>query len=342
VRMQAGKLVPPTTEALAALIDHGTRSAGDTAHIDSNVQRLFDVAFEAEHLARGAARDRVLASDIAAAVAARRDRAARVHERMHEAMLREQVLIATQGSRVGQVNGLSVYAVGDEWFGAPMRITATSRFGDGRVIDVQRESSLSGPLQAKGVMILSSFIAARYSRLREHSISASLVFEQTYGIVDGDSASLGELVALLSSIGDTPIKQSLAVTGSVNQFGDVQPIGGVNEKIEGFFELCRARGLDGQGIVLPAANLSSLMLGDAVIDAVREGRFAIYAVSNVDAALEVMTGLPAGDPNRPDATTANGRVARRLSEFAGRHLPGIKALRRVRMPPRQRPREGQP
>jgi predicted ATP-dependent protease len=252
------------------------------------------------------------------------------------------VLIATQGSRVGQVNGLSVYAVSDEWFGAPMRITATSRFGDGRVIDVQRESSLSGPLQAKGVMILSSFIAARYSRLREHSISASLVFEQTYGIVDGDSASLGELVALLSSIGDTPIKQSLAVTGSVNQFGDVQPIGGVNEKIEGFFELCRARGLDGQGIVLPAANVSSLMLGDAVIDAVREGRFAIYAVSNVDAALEVMTGLPAGDPNRPDSTTANGRVARRLSEFAGRHLPGIKALRRVRMPPRQRPREGQP
>ncbi|HVO08245.1 MAG TPA: AAA family ATPase [Burkholderiaceae bacterium] len=341
-RMQAGKLLPPTTEALAALIDHGTRCAGDTAHIDSNVQRLFDVAFEAEHLARSAARDRVLASDIAAAVAARRDRAARVHERMHEAMLREQVLIATQGSRVGQVNGLSVYAVGDEWFGAPMRITATSRFGDGRVIDVQRESSLSGPLQAKGVMILSSFIAARYSRLREHSISASLVFEQTYGIVDGDSASLGELVALLSSIGDTPIKQSLAVTGSVNQFGDVQPIGGVNEKIEGFFELCRARGLDGQGIVLPAANVSSLMLGDAVIDAVREGRFAIYAVSNVDAALEVMTGLAAGDPNRPDSTTANGRVVRRLSEFAGRHLPGIKALRRVRMPPRQRPREGQP
>jgi len=341
-RMEAARLRPPTADALAALIDHGARCAGDSAHIDSNVQRLLDVAFEAEHQARAAAHDRVQAADVAAAVAARRDRAARLHERLHEAMLREQVLIATQGARVGQVNGLSVFAVGDEWFGAPMRISATSRFGDGRLVDVQRESSLSGPLQAKGVLILSSFIAARYSRLREHSIAASLVFEQTYGIVDGDSASLGELVALLSSIGDTPVKQSLAVTGSVNQFGDVQPIGGVNEKIEGFFELCRARGLDGQGVVLPAANVSNLMLGDAVIDAVRAGRFVLYAVATVDAALEVMTGLPAGDPGRPDALTVNGRVARRLGDFAARHARAIGEPRRARPPPRQRPRERQP
>ena len=341
-RMRAASLLAPSAAALAALIDHGSRLAGDTRHIASNVQRLLDVALEADHLARAAARERVEAGDVAAAIAARRDRAARVPESIQEAMLREQVLISTGGERVGQVNGLSVYVVGDEWFGAPMRISATSRLGDGKVIDVQRESRMSGPLQAKGVLILSSFIAARYSRLHPHSISASLVFEQTYGLVDGDSASLAELVALLSSIGDTPVRQSLAVTGSVNQFGDVQPIGGVNEKIEGFFELCRARGLDGQGVVLPAANVGNLMLSEAVIDAVRDGRFVLHAVADVDAALEVMTGLPAGDPNRPDALTVNGRVARRLGDFAARRPRGEPAARHAPPAQRRRPREQRP
>jgi len=211
-----------------------------------------------------------------------------------------------------------VFAIGDEWFGAPMRITATSRLGEGHVVDVQRESQMSGPVHAKGVLILSSFIATRYSRLHSLAVHASLVFEQTYGMVEGDSASLGELVALLSSIGDTPVVQSLAVTGSVNQFGQVQAIGGVNEKIEGFFELCRARGLAGQGVVVPQANVAHLMLADAVIEAVREGRFVLHAVTHVDEALQIMTGLPAGDPARPADDTVNGRVLRRLSEFSAR------------------------
>jgi len=271
---------------------------------------------------------------VAAAIGARRARLARVHEQVREAMLRDVVLVSTTGARVGQVNGLSVFAVGDEWFGAPMRITATTRLGDGEVVDVQREARLSGPVHAKAVLILSSFIAARYSRLRPYAIVASLVLEQTYGMVEGDSASLGELVALLSSIGDTPVRQSIAVTGSVNQFGDVQAIGGVNEKIEGYFELCRARGLDHtQGVVLPEANVAHLMLSDEVIDAVRDGRFKLYAVSHVDAALAVMTGLPAGDPNRPDADTANGRVARRLAELAelAARRRGDLARRRLRV-----------
>ena len=339
-RMREAGLLAPSQEALAALIEHGARLAGDAAHIDSNVQRLLDVAFEAEHWAREAARDSVAAGDVSRAIAARRDRAARVHERMREAMLRDLVLISTQGARVGQVNGLSVFAVGDEWFGAPMRITATTRLGNGQVVDVQRESRMSGPVHAKGVLILSSFIAARYSRLRRHSIIANLVFEQTYGIVDGDSASLGELVALLSSIGDTPVNQALAVTGSVNQFGDVQAIGGVNEKIEGFFELCQARGLNGQGVVLPQANVAHLMLSDAVIDAVREGRFVLHAVAHVDAALEVMTGMPAGDPNRPDAGTANGRVVRRLMELAERSRGDALEVPRARHALRRGAREG--
>jgi len=182
---------------------------------------------------------------------------------------------------------------------------------------VQRDSALSGPLQAKGVMILSSFLAARYSRLQPHSIIGSLVFEQTYGVVEGDSASLAELVALLSSIADVPLRQCLAVTGSVNQFGDVQAIGGINEKVEGFFDICAARGLDGhQGVVLPQANVVHLMLRDDVIAAVAAGRFALHAVATVDDALEVLTGLPAGLPERAASDTVNGRIARRLQLYA--------------------------
>ena len=317
-RLRAAGLLAPSPAALATLVEHGARVAGDAQRIDANVQRLLDVAFEAEHVARAGGATSIEASHVRQAVAARRHRAALAHERMQQAMLRDIMLIDTAGSRVGQVNGLSVFAIGDEWFGAPMRITATSRLGEGHVVDVQRESQMSGPVHAKGVLILSSFIATRYSRLHSLAVHASLVFEQTYGMVEGDSASLGELVALLSSIGDTPVVQSLAVTGSVNQFGQVQAIGGVNEKIEGFFELCRARGLAGQGVVVPQANVAHLMLADAVIEAVREGRFVLHAVTHVDEALQIMTGLPAGDPARPADDTVNGRVLRRLSEFSAR------------------------
>jgi len=315
-RMRARSLLPPTASALARVLDHGARRAGDATRLTANVQQLLDVMFEADHLARRAQRAVVDGVDVSAAIAARRARSARVDDRHRDAMLRELLMIDTAGTRVGQVNGLTVYGIGDEMFGAPMRITATSRLGDGQVIDVQRETRLSGPVHAKGVLILSSFLASRYSRLRPHSIVASLVFEQTYGMVEGDSASLGELVALLSSIGDLPIEQRLAVTGSVNQFGDVQAVGGVDEKVEGFFDLCVARGLDGrQGVIVPEANVGQLMLRDDVVDAVRQERFALYAVNGVDAALELLTGLPAGDPAQPRDDTANGRIARRLLEY---------------------------
>jgi predicted ATP-dependent protease len=281
------------------------------------VRRLEDVLLEAEHLARLREQARVEAADVAAAIAARRERAARIDERQRDAVLRDILMIDTAGARVGQVNGLSVYEVGSEIFGMASRISATSRLGDGQVIDVQRETHLGGPLHAKGVLILSSFLAARYSRLQPHSIVASLVFEQTYGLIEGDSASLGELVALLSSIADVPVRQCFAVTGSVNQFGDVQAIGGVNEKVEGFFDICAARGLDGtHGVLIPQANVAHLMLRDDVVDAVASGRFAIHAVRDVDEALAVMTGLPAGDPGMPSADTVNGRIARRLREYS--------------------------
>jgi predicted ATP-dependent protease len=316
-QLQSRALLPAKAPALARLIDHGVRLAGDATRITAQVRRLQDVLLEAEHVARSRGQSSVEPADVSAAIAARRERAARIDERQRDAVLRDILMIDTAGERVGQVNGLSVYEIGSEMFGQASRISATSRLGDGQVIDVQRETHLGGPLHAKGVLILSSFLAARYSRLQPHSIVASLVFEQTYGLVEGDSASLGELVALLSSIADVPVRQCFAVTGSVNQFGDVQAIGGVNEKIEGFFDICAARGLDGaHGVLIPQANVAHLMLRDDVIDAVAAGRFAIHAVRGVDDALELMTGLPAGDPDRPSNDTVNGRIARRLREYS--------------------------
>lgn len=310
-------LLPPDAPALARLLDQAARRSGDAQRLSAGVRHLLDLLHEADHHARAAQRDHVDAGDVQQAIAARRARSARVDERLREAMQRGLLNIATGGRRIGQVNGLAAYAVGDETFGVPTRITATTRLGEGQVVDIQRETRMSGPVHAKGVLILSSFLAARFSRHRAHPVAGSLVFEQTYGLVEGDSASLAELVALLSSIGDLPLRQDLALTGSVDQFGQVQPVGAVNEKIEAFFDLCAARGLDGQqGVLLPAANAPQLMLRSDVVEAARQGRFAVHAVDTVDDALELLTGLPAGDADRPRDDTANGRIARRLAEFS--------------------------
>lgn len=309
-------LLAPSAGALARLLDHGARRAGDATRIDASVRHLFDVLLEADQAARSAARTSVEAADVDAAIAAQRNRSGRVHERLQQDLLRGQLMVSTSGTRVGQVNGLMVYEVGEQMFGEPVRISATTRLGEGEVVDIQRETHLGGPIHAKGVLILSAFLAARYSRLQAHAIQASLVFEQSYGFVEGDSASLAELVALLSSIGDIPVKQSFAITGSVNQFGDAQPIGGVNEKIEGFFDLCAARGLDGtHGVIVPEANVAQLMLRDDVIAAAAAGRFAIHAVRSVDEAIEVLTGLPAGDALAPPRDSVNGRIVARLREY---------------------------
>jgi predicted ATP-dependent protease len=220
------------------------------------------------------------------------------------------------------VNGLSVVQLGEFMFGMPSRITARVRLGSGGVVDIERESELGGPLHSKGVMILSGFLAGRYSTDRPLSLTATLVFEQNYGGVEGDSASCAELCALLSALSETPIRQSIALTGSVNQHGDVQAIGGVNEKIEGFFDLCRARGLTGeQGVAIPAANVRHLMLRRDVVEAVEAGRFRVYPVRTVDEALAILSGQPAGER---DATgrfppgTVNARVEQRLASFAER------------------------
>jgi predicted ATP-dependent protease len=261
----------------------------------------------------------VAADDVCRARDARVRRANQTEERLRDATLRETLLIDTAGARTAQVNGLAVMQLGDYAFGRPSRITATARLGQGGVVDIEREAKLGGKLHSKGVMILSAYLADRYARNQPLSLAASLVFEQSYGTIDGDSASVAELCVLLSALADVPILQSLAVTGSVNQHGQVQAIGGVNEKIEGFFDLCAVRGLSGeQGVIIPAANVKHLMLNDAVVEAARTGQFHVYAVEHVDEALSLLTGLEAGEADadgRYPPDSVNGRVQQRVEEL---------------------------
>jgi predicted ATP-dependent protease len=243
-----------------------------------------------------------------------------MHEKFLENIQRETILIDTTGEKVGQINGLSVISLGNAAFGHPTRITARVWLGKGEVVDIEREVNLGGPLHSKGVLILSGFLGARYALERPLSLSASLVFEQSYGGVDGDSASSAELYALLSALAEAPLKQSFAVTGSVNQLGQVQAIGGVNEKIEGFFDICRARGLtDDQGVLIPLANVKHLMLRHDVVEAIAAGQFAIYPVETIDQGIEILTGLPAGERDEtgkyPEGSI-NARVEARLIAMA--------------------------
>jgi predicted ATP-dependent protease len=257
---------------------------------------LRDLLQEADYWAREAGRTVVSSEDVQRAIDAQIRRKDRIRERLLEATLRGTRLIDTQGERVGQINGLSVVTLADFSFGHASRITAQIRLGKGEVIDIEREVELGGPIHSKGVLILSGFLGGRYAPNRPLSLHASLVFEQSYGGVEGDSASSAELYALLSALSGLPLKQSLAVTGSVNQHGQIQAIGGANEKIEGFFDLCKARSeLNGQGVIIPRSNTPHLMLRQEVVDAVRSGKFQIYAVETIDEGMELLTGLPAGE-----------------------------------------------
>jgi len=262
----------------------------------------------------------VAASDVERAIEAQIQRANRVRERLREQVLRGVILIDTGGAKSGQVNGLSVLQVGQVAFGHPSRITARVRLGRGEGVDIEREVELSGPIHSKGVLILAAFLGARYATDRPLSLSASLVFEQSYTGVEGDSASSAELYALLSALADAPIKQSLAVTGSVNQLGEVQAVGGVNEKIEGFFDLCKARGLSGeQGLLIPASNVQHLMLRRDVVEAVEAGKFHVFPIETIDQGIEVLTGVEAGDRDTAGSFpegSINHQVEKRLIELA--------------------------
>jgi len=313
-------LLPFGASAVARVIEHASRSIGDAQRVDVRLNYLGDLLTQADYFARQAGEALVLPVHVQQTIDAAEARSGRVRERVQEAILRDTLLIDTAGERVGQINGLAVLGLGGVMFGRPSRITARVRPGQGRVLDIEREVELGGPLHSKGVLILSSFLAARYATGEALSLSASLVFEQSYSGVDGDSASCAELYTLLSALAEAPIRQSLAVTGSVNQFGEVQAIGGVNEKIEGFFDICRARGLTGnQGVVIPASNVQHLMLRADVRDAVAAGQFHVYAVRTVDEGIELLTGLPAGVADTegvyPEGSI-NGLVSDRLAEYA--------------------------
>jgi predicted ATP-dependent protease len=312
---------PLDRDAVAAAIEQAARDAADAGRLSLRVQRLADLLDEADGLAADRARPAIGAGDIRSALAARERRASRLRDRVLDELRSGTILVDTAGERVGQVNGLSVVRLGDTMFGHPSRITARVRVGAGEVMDIEREVELGGPIHSKGVLILTGFLGARFAAERPLSLAASIVFEQSYGPVEGDSASAAELCALLSALAELPLSQSLAVTGSVNQLGAVQPVGGVNQKIEGFFDACRVGGgpTPGQGVIIPASNVQHLMLREDVVAAVAEGRFAVHAVATIDEMMELLTGVPAGERPAgggfPD-TSVNGRVERRLAAFA--------------------------
>lgn len=309
------KLHPFDRDAVARVIEHSARRAEDAEKLSTHMQSLADLVREADYWAAQETREVVTRADVERAIEAQIKRADRLRERSHEAILRGILHIDTDGERVGQVNGLSVFQLGDFSFAQPSRITANTRLGEGELVDIQREVKLGGSIHSKGVLILSSFLAARYAAEQPLSLAASLVFEQTYGQVEGDSASVAELCALLSSLANAPIRQSLAVTGSVDQFGRVQAIGAVNEKIEGYFDICNMRGLTGrQGVLIPASNVAHLMLRQDVVDAAKAGRFHVYAVETVDQALELLTGIPVGTPDAEGSL--DHRVAQRIKHLA--------------------------
>lgn len=324
---QQAKLRPFDRAAVERVIGRASRLADDAAKLSLRVDPLRDLLTESDFWAGEAGRAVVGAADVERAIAEQIRRASRLRERMLESTLREIALIDTSGRRVGQLNGLSVLELGGYAFGRPSRISARVRPGAGKLVDIEREVALGGPIHAKGVLILAGFLGGRYALDVPLSLHASLVFEQSYGGVEGDSASTAELCALLSALAELPLRQDLALTGSVNQAGEVQAIGGVNEKIEGFFDLCAARGLTGpQGVLIPVANVQHLMLRADVIEACAAGRFAVWPVRTVDEAIALLTGVAAGERAADGAfasDSVNARVEARLREFA-----------RVRPPPR--------
>jgi len=307
---------------VARVLEWGARLAEDAERLSTHLGHLSDLLVESDYFAGLEQAPMVSASHVQRAIDARIDRLDRVRDLMQEQIERGNVFIDTAGEVVGQVNGLSVMSLGEFSFGQPTRISARVRPGESQVLDIEREVELGGPIHSKGVFILTGYISGRYAQDRPLSLSASIVFEQSYGEIEGDSASAAELYALLSAVAQLPVRQGLAVTGSVNQFGQVQPIGGVNEKIEGFFDVCRARGLDGtQGVLIPQANVKHLMLRDDVVEAVRAGRFAIYPVSSVDEGIELLTGVTAGVVDESGLWTdesVNARVEAALQFYSDR------------------------
>ena len=313
-------MAPLTAAAVARLATYSARLAEHQGRLSARIGDLFQLVSEADFI-RSLAGDAVTDfGHIERALRAKATRTGRVSARIIDDMLAGIILIDTAGAAVGKCNGLTVLEVGDSAFGVPARISATVYPGGSGIVDIEREVNLGQPIHSKGVMILTGYLGSRYAQEFPLEISASIALEQSYGYVDGDSASLGEVCTLISALSRTPLKQCFAITGSINQFGEVQAVGGVNEKIEGFFRLCEARGLTGeQGVIIPHSNVTTLMLDERVLQAVRSGMFHVYAVRQVDEALSLLVGEAAGSPDeqgRFPEGSVNARVVERLRSIA--------------------------
>ncbi len=317
---QKGNLKHVDASGLAKIVEYGSRLSQDQQKLSTRFGEIADIIREANFYATQENSEYVTAGHVKKAIDEKFYRSNLIQEKIREMIERNILLIDTDGETVGQANGLSVLSLGDFAFGAPSRVTASIALGREGIVDIQREAKLAGPIHTKGVMILSGYLAEKYAQDKPLSLSARLVFEQSYGMVEGDSASSTELYAILSALSGIPIKQGFAVTGSVNQKGEVQAIGGVNEKVEGFFEVCKAKGLTGeQGVLIPQSNVQNLMLKEEVVEAVQTGKFHVFAVENIDQGIEILTGVKAG-AKRDDGTfeeeTVNCKVDNQLREMA--------------------------
>ena len=307
-RCEEHGMLPFDRSAVAALVEEAVRMGGRQEKMAATFPKLTDLLMEADYFARQDGRETVLGSDVTRAIEARIHRSSLIEEKIQDMIDRGSIMIDTEGSKVGQINGLAVYSLGDMMFGKPSRITAATAMGKAGIINIEREADLSGSTHNKGVLILGGYLRKMFAQDKPLAMSASIAFEQSYSGVDGDSASSTEMYALLSSLSGAPIKQGVAVTGSVNQNGEVQAIGGVNHKIEGFFACCKARGLTGdQGVIIPTANVKDLMLKAEVVDAVRQGTFHIWPVATIEQGIEILTGKKAGK-RKKDGTYPKGSI----------------------------------
>ena len=314
------KLLPFDRTGVGKIIEYAARAAGDQEKLSARFGPLKDLLIESDYWARDSQSKLITGEHVEKAAREKIHRLDLIAERIRQMITEGTIMVDVGGAVEGQVNGLSVYDLGIFSFGRPSRITAKTFLGKRGVINIERESQLSGPIHNKGVLILSGYLGWKYAQDKPLSLSASICFEQSYSGVEGDSASSTELYAILSSLSDLPIRQNIAVTGSVNQKGEVQPIGGVNQKIEGFFDVCKAKGLTGdQGVMIPHQNVRNLMLREDVVKAVHEGQFHIYEVRTIDDGIEILTGVPAGERQEDGIypeDTVNYQVDRRLREFA--------------------------
>jgi predicted ATP-dependent protease len=305
--------------ALSRLSEYACRVAENQHKLTACIDHIMEVVVEANHCLDQNKFHEIHAEDINCAIASRTQRNARLYEQLKEEIIKNCIVINTNGTAEGQVNGLSVIQVGESNFGCPVRITATAHPGTHGVVDIEREVELGQAVHSKGVLLLAGYLCGRYCKDFPLAISARIAMEQSYGYVEGDSASLAELCALLSALVSSPLRQDIAITGSVNQYGEVQAVGGINEKIEGFFELCKNRTLTGeQAVIIPDSNRSNLMLCDEVVKAVKNEQFSIYAVTSVDEALELLSGIEAGEENAKGKfppSSFNGQVVKRLKQF---------------------------